>query len=198
MVRDIRRKCSQAVIRHRAPTSAAGCVGVSCALSEAEECTGAPSWRPWLPRGHAPSVCLYTAGPMIIQASEAARKKPSSAATRLAALSVPSGEVKTPCASRPQDRHPKGHRQGAAPGLELSPTSKVFAKRPMLGPSGGGLPRHEVSQASPIEAGDGDPPRASSRLRTWASSVHFGKAGHCEPRTTMERSIQQVRSSAAP
>ena len=68
-------------------------LGVSCA------CTGAPSWRPWLP------VASPISFPM--QASAPAQGRPRR--RRLAALSVPS-------AIHHQPRHPKGHRQGAVAG----------------------------------------------------------------------------------
>ena len=50
---------------------------------------------------------------------------------RLAALSVPSGSKRHP--SRPQPRHPKGHRQGACAGSGTPPTARP--PRPQLRPS---------------------------------------------------------------
>ena len=66
-----------------APTSAAGC-SVFPVRSPRPKCTGAPSWRPWLPVACAVSPISF---PMIIRAS-APRARPSSAAPSGSAVST--------------------------------------------------------------------------------------------------------------
>ena len=139
---------------------------------------GAPSWRPWLPVACA--VCLYRDDQGL---GVAARKAVLGGASGSAVYHLAQNDP-----SRPQPRHPKGHRQGAAPGRAMG--RRRQGRRGRAGPSGGG--DSALVQARRL-AGDGDP---RDGLAVFALPERHQKAATLEPRTGPWSDAKSCRNQA--